>query len=270
MRRCRRPERSASRSACAACAVRISISPKATWCRGASGSCRDTRSSAESMPAAWVRSGSPLATVWGSCGCATPAACAASACVATRTCASRRWFTGWDDDGGYAEWAMVDERYVYALPSGFDDEHAAPPLCAGIIPGRSDVRDCHTAGASASTGSVRLRTSLRRSHCSRAQRCTCSRVQPTCSGSPLSRRRLSSAGDVVRRASEPLGTLRGPLVPVGDLLRLARRARSPGSAGPRSRSAGIHLTDIPTLSYEREGVPGALGHLGDREHAARR
>src|SRR2546426_4589291 len=42
-------------------------------------------------------------------------------------------FTGWDADGGYAEHAVVDERYAYALPDEFDDEHAAPLLCAGII-----------------------------------------------------------------------------------------------------------------------------------------
>jgi propanol-preferring alcohol dehydrogenase len=47
-------------------------------------------------------------------------------CVAPR-------FTGWDDDGGYAEYAVVDERYAYAIPPVFDDEHAAPLLCAGII-----------------------------------------------------------------------------------------------------------------------------------------
>jgi alcohol dehydrogenase, propanol-preferring len=62
------------------------------------------------------------------------------------TCGACRWcrrgqenlcvdprFTGWDADGGYAEWAVVDERYAYALPDGFDDEHVAPLLCAGII-----------------------------------------------------------------------------------------------------------------------------------------
>ena len=42
-------------------------------------------------------------------------------------------FTGWDDDGGYADAAVVDERYAYSLPDGFDDETAAPLLCAGII-----------------------------------------------------------------------------------------------------------------------------------------
>ena len=42
-------------------------------------------------------------------------------------------FTGWDDDGGYAEYAVVPEAYAYRLPEAFDDEHAAPLLCAGII-----------------------------------------------------------------------------------------------------------------------------------------
>jgi propanol-preferring alcohol dehydrogenase len=42
-------------------------------------------------------------------------------------------FTGWDADGGYAEWAVGEEAYAYELPDVFDDEHAAPLLCAGII-----------------------------------------------------------------------------------------------------------------------------------------
>ena len=42
-------------------------------------------------------------------------------------------FTGWDSDGGYAEYARVREDFAYALPQAIDDEHAAPLLCAGII-----------------------------------------------------------------------------------------------------------------------------------------
>jgi alcohol dehydrogenase, propanol-preferring len=42
-------------------------------------------------------------------------------------------FTGWDTDGGYAELAVVDEAYAYALPDDFSDDEAAPLLCAGII-----------------------------------------------------------------------------------------------------------------------------------------
>jgi D-arabinose 1-dehydrogenase-like Zn-dependent alcohol dehydrogenase len=42
-------------------------------------------------------------------------------------------FTGWDLDGGYAEYVVVDEGFAYAIPSVFSDEEAAPLLCAGII-----------------------------------------------------------------------------------------------------------------------------------------
>lgn len=42
-------------------------------------------------------------------------------------------FTGYEADGGYAEFAMVHEEYAYTIPEAFDDERAAPLLCAGII-----------------------------------------------------------------------------------------------------------------------------------------
>lgn len=42
-------------------------------------------------------------------------------------------FTGYDVDGGYAEYVVVDESFAYPIPSGFDDAEAAPLLCAGII-----------------------------------------------------------------------------------------------------------------------------------------
>jgi propanol-preferring alcohol dehydrogenase len=46
-------------------------------------------------------------------------------------------FTGYDVDGGYAEWLVADERYCFELPDGFDDLEAAPLLCAGLIGYRS-------------------------------------------------------------------------------------------------------------------------------------
>ena len=42
-------------------------------------------------------------------------------------------YTGYQIDGGYAEQAMADARFCFHLPSGYDDEHAAPLLCAGLI-----------------------------------------------------------------------------------------------------------------------------------------
>ena len=42
-------------------------------------------------------------------------------------------FTGYDRDGGFAEYAAADERFCFALPGRYDDCHAAPLLCAGLI-----------------------------------------------------------------------------------------------------------------------------------------
>src|SRR5690606_16512622 len=49
-------------------------------------------------------------------------------------------FTGWDADGGYAEYAVVPEAYAYRLPDALDDVTAAPLLCAGIVGYRALVR----------------------------------------------------------------------------------------------------------------------------------
>jgi propanol-preferring alcohol dehydrogenase len=42
-------------------------------------------------------------------------------------------FTGYTVDGGYAEYAVAPEQFIYAIPGEFPDEQAAPLLCAGII-----------------------------------------------------------------------------------------------------------------------------------------
>jgi alcohol dehydrogenase, propanol-preferring len=46
-------------------------------------------------------------------------------------------FTGYQLDGGYAELAVADERFCFPLPDAYDDVHAAPLLCAGLIGYRS-------------------------------------------------------------------------------------------------------------------------------------
>jgi alcohol dehydrogenase, propanol-preferring len=46
-------------------------------------------------------------------------------------------FTGYTGDGGYAEYAVAPEAFVYAIPPEFPDEQAAPLMCAGIIGFRS-------------------------------------------------------------------------------------------------------------------------------------
>jgi alcohol dehydrogenase, propanol-preferring len=65
-------------------------------------------------------------------------------CGVCRFCASAREnlcerarFTGYDLDGGYAEYVVADERFCFPIPDGYPDEQAAPLLCAGLIGYRS-------------------------------------------------------------------------------------------------------------------------------------
>ena len=46
-------------------------------------------------------------------------------------------FTGYDINGGYAEYTVADQRYCFPIPDGYDDIQAAPLLCAGLIGYRS-------------------------------------------------------------------------------------------------------------------------------------
>lgn len=55
-------------------------------------------------------------------------------CVAGReNLCDRPRFTGYQIDGGYAEYTVADARYCFSIPLGFDDVAAAPLLCAGLI-----------------------------------------------------------------------------------------------------------------------------------------
>jgi len=69
-------------------------------------------------------------------------------------------FTGWDHDGGYAEFATVREDFAYALPVNVPDEEIAPLLCAGIIGyraiKRAEVRPGSTVGLYGFGGSAHL------------------------------------------------------------------------------------------------------------------
>jgi alcohol dehydrogenase, propanol-preferring len=161
-------------------------------------------------------------------------------CVAPR-------FTGWDADGGYAEWAVVDEAYAYELPDRFDDMHAAPLLCAGIIGYRALRRAAlppggrlgiYGFGASAHlTAQVALAQGATVHVLTRSEEA----------------RRLAlelgahSAGPANGAPPEALDAAilfapAGPLVPVA----LAALDR-----GGTLAVAGIHVSEIPPLDYER-------------------
>lgn len=56
----------------------------------------------------------------------------------------RARFTGYDVDGGFAEYAITDARYCFAIPEGYPDDQAAPLLCGGLI-GYRCLRFCDDA-----------------------------------------------------------------------------------------------------------------------------
>src|SRR3954465_11344272 len=96
-------------------------------------------------------------------------------------CESAR-FTGYDLDGGYAEWVVADERFCFPVPDGYGDLDAAPLLCAGLVgyralrgaggwvTGRWGLRAAGS--ASGCTASAPRRTSWRRSRCGRGGACS--------------------------------------------------------------------------------------------------
>jgi propanol-preferring alcohol dehydrogenase len=175
-------------------------------------------------------------------------------CGACRFCRSGREnlcvapaFTGWDADGGYAEYAVVDEAYAYTLPDQFDDEHVAPLLCAGIIGYRALRRaalpDGGRLGVYGFGGSAHLAAQVALAEGASVHVMT---------RSPAARELalelgVSSAGDTYDAPPEPLDAAI-VFAPVGDVVPAALAALDRGGT---VSIAGIHLTAIPPLDYER-------------------
>ena len=156
-------------------------------------------------------------------------------------------FTGWDADGGYAEWAVVDEAYAYALPAGFDDEHAAPLLCAGIIGyralKRAELPPGGRLGIYGFGASAHLAAQV-----ALAQGAT---VHVLTRSEAARRHALAlgahSAGDARDAPPEPLDAAI-LFAPAGDIVPVALAALDRGGT---LAVAGIHLSDVPPLDYQR-------------------
>jgi propanol-preferring alcohol dehydrogenase len=156
-------------------------------------------------------------------------------------------FTGYDDDGGYAELAIAHEDYVLEIPAGFDDLHAAPLLCAGIIGYRALKRAQLPAGGRLGIygfgGSAHIAAQVAL-HQGAA-------VHVMTRGQEAQRlaRRLGAASvqDAYDAPPEPLDAAI-LFAPVGDIVPGALEALGRGG---RLAIAGIHLTDIPALNYQR-------------------
>jgi propanol-preferring alcohol dehydrogenase len=154
-------------------------------------------------------------------------------------------FTGWDADGGYAEHAVVDERFAYRLPDRFDDEHAAPLLCAGIIGYRALRRAALPAGGRLGIYGFGASAHLT-SQLALAEGAEVFVMTRAPEARELARRLGAHwTGDTF---DEPPSLLDSAITfaPVGEIVPAALRALDRGGT---LAIAGIHLSDIPPLVY---------------------
>lgn len=156
-------------------------------------------------------------------------------------------YTGWDADGGYAEFATVPAAFAHPLPGGYSDSELAPLLCAGIIGYRSLLRaelpvggrlGLYGFGGSAHiTAQVALAQGAEVHVMTRGERA----------------RELAlelGAASAQGAADPPPVPLDAAILfaPVGDLVLPALAALDRGGT---LAVAGIHLSDIPPLNYQR-------------------
>jgi propanol-preferring alcohol dehydrogenase len=156
-------------------------------------------------------------------------------------------YTGWDADGGYAEYATVPADFAYRLPDGYSDAELAPLLCAGIIGYRALLRaDLPPGGRLGVYGfgaSAHLATQV-----ALAQKATVHVLTRSRAAQELALELgATSVGDGSALPPEPLDAAI-LFAPVGTLVPVALEALDRGGT---LAIAGIHLTDIPVLNYEK-------------------
>lgn len=177
-----------------------------------------------------------------------------------RTCGVCRWcregkenlcpdsqYTGWDSDGGYAEFTTVPEAFAYPLPADADPVETAPLLCSGIIGFRALVRaNLPPAGRLGIYGfgsSAHITAQLALASGAELHVMTRGRANRELA------RRLGAAfvGEAAAAPPVPLDSVI-VFAPAGELVPAALQATTPGGTVV---VAGIHMSDIPPMAYER-------------------
>ena len=157
-------------------------------------------------------------------------------------------YTGWDVDGGYAEFATVRADYAYRLPDGYTDAELAPLLCAGIIGyralRRAELPDGGRLGIYGFGASAHLTAQVAIAQGARVHVLT----RAGAAQKLALELGAASVGGAYDAPPEPLDSAI-LFAPVGDLVPVALRALDRGGT---LAVAGIHLSDIPALNYERE------------------
>ncbi|MET8182702.1 zinc-binding alcohol dehydrogenase family protein [Streptomyces sp. NPDC005336] len=156
-------------------------------------------------------------------------------------------YTGWDADGGYAEYVTVPAAYAYELPAGYTDEELAPLLCAGIIGyralRRADLPPGGRLGIYGFGGSAHLTAQV-----ALAQGAVVHVLTRSAAARELALQLgAASADGAYDRPPEPLDAAI-LFAPAGELVPVALEALD---AGGTLSIAGIYLSDIPALHYER-------------------
>jgi propanol-preferring alcohol dehydrogenase len=154
-------------------------------------------------------------------------------------------YTGWDADGGYAEYLTAPAAYVYRLPGDVPAERLAPLLCAGIVGYRALLRSDLPPGGRLGIYGFGSSAHLV-AQAAIAQGATVHVVTRSAAARELALE-LGAASATDDRPPEPLDSAI-IFAPVGGLVPPALEALDRGGT---LAVAGIHLSDIPALGYER-------------------
>lgn len=156
-------------------------------------------------------------------------------------------YTGWDADGGYADFATVPADFAHRLPDGYSDAQLAPLLCAGIIGYRSlkraDLPPGGRLGLYGFGGSAHITAQVALAGGAE--------VHVMTRGADARELALAlGAASAQGSADAPPVKLDAAILfaPVGDLVLPALEALDRGGT---LAVAGIHLSDIPALNYQR-------------------
>jgi len=155
-------------------------------------------------------------------------------------------FTGYQLDGGYAEWAVAREDFCFAIPEGYPDLQAAPLLCAGLIGWRSlrMAGDAERLGLYGFGASAHIISQVAVHQGRRVFAFT--RGGDDAAGSLALELGAEWAGDSMGPAPEELDA-EIIFAPVGALVPAALRATAKGATVV---CAGIHMSDIPSFPYD--------------------
>ncbi len=160
----------------------------------------------------------------------------------------RARFTGYQVDGGYAEYALVPAAFAYPIPQVFSDEEAAPLLCAGIIGYRalrlSGIQPGQRLGLYGFGASAHIAIQI-------ARHWGCRVYVSSLKPEHQDLARELGAAWVGGTTDRPPDKLHGSIIfaPAGELVPPALRSLERGGT---LALAGIHMTPIPSLDYDRE------------------